>query len=75
MGPLDRGGLMAEGVDHIILEQLRLIRDDLSEVKTRLGNVETSQKSLKGMMFGLAGYIRGIDERVEHIEAKLGIET
>lgn len=66
---------MAENVDNIIIEQLRLIRTDLSEVKERLGNVETSTKSLEGIMFGLAGYIRGIDERVEHIEEKLGIDT
>ena len=66
---------MAENIDSIVLEQLRLIREDLAEVKDRLGNVEVSQRSLEGMMFGPAGYIRGIDARVEHIEQKLGVET
>ncbi len=65
---------MAENVDNLILEQLKLIRADISEVKDRLGNVETSQTSVEGMLFGLAGYIRGIDVRVEHIEQKLGID-
>ena len=65
---------MAENVDSLILEQLKNIRSDLSIMKDSLENVETSQRSLEGMMFGLAGYIRGIDTRVEHIERKLGIE-
>jgi hypothetical protein len=29
---------------------------------------------VEGILFGLGGYVRGIDKRVEHIEEKLGIE-
>ncbi len=58
---------MPENVDSIILEQLRAIREDLGEVKDKLGNLETGQKSLEGLMFGMAGYIRDIDLRVGHL--------
>ncbi|MCB1342041.1 MAG: hypothetical protein KDK24_13445 [Pseudooceanicola sp.] len=63
---------MNDNVENIILEQLKAIRSDLSEVKGKLEHVETSQKSLEGMMFGPAGYFRDIDMRVENIETRLG---
>lgn len=76
---------MNENVENLVLEQLRLIRDDLQRIdgridaldtrlSGRMDSVDDRLQSVEGILFGLGGYIRGIDQRVEHIEAKLGIE-
>lgn len=64
---------MTENVENLILSQLREIRERLGRIETSLDDVKTGQQSLTGIVIGLGGYIRAIDERVEHIEAKLGI--
>ena len=77
---------MAESVDNLVLEQSRLIREDIRQfksdmtiqikaVETKVGELSMRMQSVEGVMFGLGGYIRSIDERVEHIETKLGIPT
>jgi len=63
---------MSDNIDSLILEQLKAIRADLGQVKSDMEDLKTSQKSVEGMIFGLAGYMRDIDQRVEHIEEKLG---
>lgn len=72
---------MAENVNSLVLEQLRLIRDDFKRMDKRFDDLEAKvdelgvrAQSTEGVLFGLGGYIRSIDERVEHIEKKLGIE-
>lgn len=72
---------MSENVDNIVLEQLRLIREDFRRMDKRFDDLEAKvdelgvrAQSTEGVLFGLGGYIRSIDERVEHIEKKLGIE-
>lgn len=72
---------MAESVDNLVLEQLRLIREDFKRMDKRFDDLEAKvdelgvrAQSTEGVLFGLGGYIRSIDERVEHIEKKLGIE-
>lgn len=72
---------MAENVDNLVLEQLRLIREDFRRMDRRFDELEAKvdelgvrAQSTEGVLFGLGGYIRSIDERVEHIERKLGIE-
>ncbi len=76
---------MADNVDNLMLEQLRLIREDLKRMDgrmtdmeqrltARLDDVEVSIQSVEGILISLGGYVRGLDKRVEHIEAKLGIE-
>jgi tetrahydromethanopterin S-methyltransferase subunit G len=71
---------MAENVDSIVLEQLRLIREDFKRMDKRFDDLEAKvdelgvrAQSTEGVLFGLGGYIRSIDQRVEHIEQKLGI--
>jgi hypothetical protein len=64
---------VAENVENLILAQLREIRERLGRIESSLADVKTGQQSLTGIVIGLGGYIRAIDERVEHIEAKLGI--
>jgi tetrahydromethanopterin S-methyltransferase subunit G len=72
---------MAENADNLVLEQLRLIREDFKRMDKRFDDLEAKvdelgvrAQSTEGVLFGLGGYIRSIDERVEHIEKKLGIE-
>jgi hypothetical protein len=77
---------MAENVDNMVLEQLRLIRSDIQSLDEKLsGRIDRLEakvddlairaQSTEGVLFGLGGYVRSIDERVEHIERKLGIEV
>jgi len=73
--------MMAPNVDNMVLEQLRLIREDFKRMDKRFDDLEAKvdelgirAQSTEGVLFGLGGYIRSIDERVEHIEKKLGIE-
>jgi hypothetical protein len=76
---------MNENVENLVLEQLRLIRQDIQRLDDKLSaridgleakvdNLAVRAQSTEGVLFGLGGYVRSIDERVEHIEAKLGIE-
>lgn len=73
--------MMAPNVENIMLEQLRLIREDFKRMDKRFDDLEAKvdelgvrAQSTEGVLFGLGGYIRSIDERVEHIEKKLGID-
>ena len=84
MGALDDGGLsMAPNVENLVLEQLRLIRGDIQALDEKLtalmdgleakvDDLAARAQSTVGVLFGLGGYIRSIDTRVEHIEEKLG---
>ena len=70
---------MVENVDNLAPEQLRLIRDDLAKMNNRVDRLDGRMdevgmrlQSMEGVLFGLGGYIRSIDQRVEHIETKLG---
>ena len=72
---------MAPNVENIVLEQLKLIREDFKRMDKRFDDLEAKvdelgirAQSTEGVRFGLGGYIRAIDECVEHIEKKLGIE-
>ena len=76
---------MKENVENLVLEQLRLIRLDIERLDNKLSaridgleakvdNLAVRAQSTEGVLFGLGGYVRSIDERVEHIEVKLGIE-
>lgn len=70
---------MVENVDNLAPEQLRLIREDLAKMNNRVDRLDGRMdevgmrlQSMEGVLFGLGGYIRSIDQRVEHIETKLG---
>ena len=76
---------MAPNVENMVLEQLRLIRSDIQTLDEKLsGRIDRLEakvddlavraQSTEGVLFGLGGYVRSIDERVEHIEKKLGID-
>ena len=74
--------MMAE-VDNLVLEQLRLIREDLRRMDTRFDELEMKISAEFGdvradvhgqtmMIFGLSTVIGQIDKRVEHLEQKMG---
>lgn len=67
---------MAENVDSIVLEQLRLIRAELGELKSEMSSFKADARSnalaQQTMLFGMAGVIGDIRERVEHLEQKMG---
>ena len=74
---------MAENVDSIVIEQLRLIREDLRRMDGRFDameekmaaqfdEVKTELHGHKMMIFGLSNVIGQIDKRVEQLEEKLG---
>ena len=74
---------MADNTDNLILEQLRLIREDLGGLKagmqaletrmdTRFDEIEAELHGHKMMIFGLSTVIGHIDKRVETLETKIG---
>lgn len=74
---------MTSSVDNLVLEQLRLIREELgelrgdlasfkSETKAGLGDLHSDMLGQQTMMFGLASVIGQIDKRVETLEQKIG---
>ena len=65
---------MSENVDNIILEQLRLIREDLRGVNGKIDDLTLKVDGHTALLIGLGKYVHDIDERVEHIETKLGVE-
>ena len=75
---------MAENVNNIVLEQLRLIREDFRRMDARFDALEAKMSTefdavkteLHGhtmMIFGLSNVIGQIDKRVEHVEEMLGV--
>jgi len=76
---------MAEQVNNLVLEQLRLIREDLGSLRSEFSDFKTEVrgefKEVKSeihgntmMIFGLSTVIGQIDKRVEHVEEILGIK-
>ena len=75
---------MAENVESLMLEQFRLIREDIRALRTDLmdfkvevrgdfADAKADMGALRMMVFGLASVMGQLDQRVEHVEAKLGI--
>ena len=69
---------MNENVENLVLEQLRLIRSDIKlleeKLSGRIDSLESKVDGNTGVIIALGRYLHDIDNRVEHIEAKLGIE-
>jgi hypothetical protein len=65
---------MSDEPDNIVLKLLREIRDRLDVVESKIDDLSVKADGHSGLLIGLGKYIHDIDERVEHIEAKLGIE-
>ena len=74
--------MMAENVDNLVLEQLRLIREKLAqmddkftEMNDKIDDLKTGQQSMTGVLMAFGGYLRDIDERVEHLEEVIGAKS
>ena len=73
----DKVSQMSE-MDNIVLEHLsairgdlQLVRDDLRELKTRIGHLEEQTASLFGLFASLSNRMDRYDQRVERIERGL----
>ena len=73
---------MAESVDNLVLEQLRLIREKLGamdekfkEFNEKIDDLKVGQQGMTGVLMAFGGYLRDIDVRVEHLEAAIGAKT
>ena len=71
---------MTDDANNLILTQLRAIRDDISDVKNRLANIEATQATTLQHIGHMAGTIAqvqvGIDRqatRLGRIEDRLGL--
>ena len=65
---------MSEDVDNLVLKLLREIRERLDVVESKIDDLSVKADGHSGILVGLGKYIHDIDERVEHIETKLGID-
>ena len=63
---------MSEGTDNLVPEQLRLIRDDIGAVKAQLEELGVKVDGHTALLIGRGKYVHDIDQRVEHLETKLG---
>jgi hypothetical protein len=70
---------MAENVDNLVLEQLRLIRADISlldeKLSGRVDDLEAKLDGNTGVLVALGRYLHDIDGRVEMLERKLGTDA
>ena len=76
---------MSEHVDNVLLEQLRLIREELGDMRSgltsletrmedRFSDLETELHGQRAILIGFGSYIHAIDTRVEKLEDKLGVK-
>ena len=70
---------MLEEPDNLVLQQLRLIREDIGKINERFDEVneklDDNRQATNGvalMVTMLAGHVHHIDERLEAVERKIG---
>ena len=67
---------MAENVDNLVLEQLRLIRSDLQRIEAKFDersyDLNAKLDGNTGILVALGRYIHDIDGRVERLEDAIG---
>ena len=63
---------MADEPDNLVLALLREIRQRLDLIDEKMDDLKVGQNAHTGMLMALAGYIRDIDVRVEHMEERMG---
>jgi len=73
---------MAENVDNMVLEQLRAMREDMKRMEGKIDTLSQDMDDVGGRVDGLSiilvnfgTNIHDLNERVGHIEQKLGIDT
>jgi len=65
---------MAENIDNLVLSLLREIRERLDSVEGKIDELAVKTDGHTALLIGLGKYIHDIDQRVEHVEEKLGIK-
>ena len=63
---------MANEPDEMVLQLLHEIRERTDIVEGKIDDLKVGQDGHTGILIGLGHYIHAIDERVEHIEKKIG---
>jgi hypothetical protein len=63
---------MAQEPDNMVLKLSREIRDRMDIVEAKIDDLKTGQDGHTGILIGLGYYMHAIDERVEHLEKKIG---
>jgi hypothetical protein len=63
---------MADEPDNMVLKLLREIRERMDIVEAKIDDLKIGQDGHTGILIGLGHYMHAIDERVEHLETKLG---
>ena len=73
---------MSENVDNLVLEQLRAMREDMKRMEGKIDTLTQGMDDVGGRVDGLSiilvnfgTNIHDLNERVGHIEQKLGIDT
>jgi len=77
---------MGENVDNLVLEQPRLIRETLGDMRSEMAGMERSLKGevadlrseilgQRAILVGLGTYIGSLDVRVEHLEKLMGVDA
>lgn len=63
---------MTDDANNLILTQLRAIRDDISDVKNRLGNIEATQATTLQHLGHMAGTIAQVQVSMDRQATRLG---
>lgn len=63
---------MTDSVENLILTQLRGIRDDMSDVKARLANIEASQATTLQHLGHMASTIAQVQVSIDRQSARIG---
>ena len=64
---------MADEPINLVLERLPLIRETLGKMQGDITELRDEMIGQRTVLIGLGTYIGAINERVEHVEAHLGI--
>ena len=63
---------MTDDTNNLVLTQLRAIRDDISDVKNRLANIEASQATTLQHLGHMASTIAQVQVGIDRQAARLG---
>jgi uncharacterized coiled-coil protein SlyX len=63
---------MTDNVENLILTQLRALRDDLSDVKNRLGNIEATQATTLQHLGHMAATVAQVQVSIDRQSTRLG---
>jgi archaellum component FlaC len=65
---------MVDDGENLVIRLLREIRDRLDKVEDKIDDLSVKTDGHTAILIGLGKYIHDIDERVGHLEKKLGVD-